>query len=475
MRRSSTRSTALAGTTLQRSAAQNESAPLRSLLDGLIRTDPRGRFSTVTDIARAAGLAASTLSMVTSGKRPLTDEVAYRLAKQLARPDQPSERILEDLLAAGRPADSFVPSKPNGSNVLRKFGSVADRVRANRRINVGYITNPPFVSETGDGFAMDFSHYLERIMGLEKSNMQNIRTFREIPEMLNSGEIDLLVTGLLPTFQRQKVMSFSQNFPYLRVPLTGLVRKTNHLQNLKFSDLLREDLAIRLDSVPQVPLRILHLAGEVGEEFGKAFVNPKLWTKSRINSTYSTKIDEIADELLASGDLLLADVGTCLEVMNYLDRTLTNNPFEPLEDTDADSSEAHAGDEDSDEAKGFLGSKKLGMVPRTYFYFALYPVAFGIKKLEPEWEQELRDAFHYMMSEGLRATLLLYQNYFPKRPSPGNWSHYLNTTIREPDIPGFAANEFERRFKEPEHRREPSKEDRLGPRRDSAIDIDSKE
>lgn len=217
-------------------------------------------------------------------------------------------------------------------------------------------------------------------------------------DKLKSREVDLVVTGLIPTYQRSLEMSFSPPLPYIKVALAGVIRHA-WADSFKIGHLLNraEFVKFRKEKDLVDPVRILLIPGEIGEEFVTAYCHSNLnGNLTVIPYTGSTlDISAICKQLSDGADMFLADSGTCTLIIDKFnsDRNREKD-FVALEDVEP-------------------GLFPLG---QSLAKLALYPVVFAFKKNDDEWKATIENAFSHLMFEGVRALVNIYNKYLNDVP-----------------------------------------------------------
>jgi ABC-type amino acid transport substrate-binding protein len=381
------------------------------------------RWPTEYKLARDARVHVSTISMVKSGKRDLSQAVAIRLAKSLASDGTEWAALAPRLLTAGRRPGKTAKSATR-SPLRWHAGSVADRVLRERRIQAGVIISSPFVTGEKQGFAVEFFHYLARVMGLEYGTTP--LSFGGMKEALDSDKIDIIVTALLPTYQRSTFMSFTPPLPYLRVPLGGLCRNKTQWKDFEAGHLISEPTKTFRGA------KLLLVKGEAGEEFANAFLHSDVMAQIKAGKGLLEEVKQLAPAELAARlyredvDFLIADLATCKAVLDELGGYSKENPYAPLIDSSA-------------VLPTLEGDEQFAQL-------ASYPVVFGLKKGDPEWQEMLRNAFTYLMTEGIRSVIALYRKYDKGWPN-FNWYFRKKFDGRDEEIPSLTRSYFEDSFR----------------------------
>jgi hypothetical protein len=273
--------------------------------------------------------------------------------------------------------------------------------------------------------------------------------FGVMGEKLSRDEVDIVVTALLPTFQRSTFMSFSPPLPYLNVPLSGLLKRgrwkdlnIDHLLNVQAFRSLHADDPHAANQLFEA--KILFVKGEVGEEFAHAFFDPELMSQlqrtGRLFNPSNQTPSQLAETLIDTDiDVFIADIATCRSVMDALDLKSAENHYEPLKDP-----------------LNLLPLKPLKdplkLLPvksepaASYWQFASYPVVFGIKKGDTEWEDMVKDAFAYLMTEGIRAVLSIYKRYDNAIHHPDFHTWYFDPSVQAETVSSLTHEHFQKAF-----------------------------
>jgi ABC-type amino acid transport substrate-binding protein len=363
------------------------------LRDWLQRSD--GRLRTTTDLVRAAKVPPASISMVVSGQRSLRSDVAERVAHVLCEGNSDRKKLQKQLQEAGqRPGTSDAQSQPR--HRVSRPRSVVDRIRQGDPINVGFIVSEPFVrADIKAGFAVDLFRHLAKLMDL-KAREDELQ-FKDLEDKLATGECDLVVSAVLPTFRRLAFMEFSRPFPYLGIPLSGLVSRKleERLRASKITlyagDLLSHPSDRWLSNLSGANL--MYVQGEAGEEFTESFFDDRVRGKfNLIKSPADLAPANLFHEMIDTGaDLFIADVGTCRAIMKQRDAPSRYSSLK----------ESREGD--------VLGPILFGK--EHYARLAVYRIAFGLPKSDQVWKETVDRAFDCLMSEGVRSLLSLYQEY----------------------------------------------------------------
>jgi transcriptional regulator with XRE-family HTH domain len=365
-------------------ASKPEKAERKALIDFI------ENYQTGSDaqLAKAAGVAPSTISMILRGMRKPSAKIALRLAKALSPPGELDTFSKQMLTLAGH--------MPN-LTVHEVSESIVERsVLRRERIRAGYILSPPFVDppdrdggEPEHGFAIELFKYIANLIGVD----YELRPYelRDLNEILERGKCDIVVSAVLQTFQRSRFMAFSKPFPYLRIPLSGIIRT---------GTMVRDDIPLSLEHVLHWTerrsqglgkIRLLLIEGEVGDEFVGTFL-PGVRHFQSDDKAQTLNPGELYKKFTEEGfDLLLADLATCVAVQEE-DVRAKKPILKPLpQDTTLI-------------LPGAIGHKQFPTL-------ALYPITFGLPKGDEKWKTVVDDALASMMSEGIRPLLALYEKH----------------------------------------------------------------
>jgi ABC-type amino acid transport substrate-binding protein len=342
-------------------------------------------LGTSAELAKAAKLAPSTISMILSGARAPSVKVIIQLAKVLCPAEQPLEDFTGEMLEL-----------VGYERTARAHGgiteTISERVQRTGRVRAAYVLADPFVDLHEGGFAAELFGYVADLM---KAKIDRVDcNIGELREVLESGRADIAVSGVFPTFERRTYMSFSKPFPYLRVPLSALIRKGTSIEAgrpLTVEHVLNWG---KLDT-GLGKIKILLVEGEVGHDFVKTFLKK---VKPREYELIRTLAPEELYRRISndpSPDLLfLADMATCAAV-HGLDKA--KDDILPLPDT-------------SPVAEHIQDVLLHSQSPK-FPVLALYPITFGLPKDDEEWNKTIDTALDSLLSEGARILLSLYQRY----------------------------------------------------------------
>lgn len=368
-------------------SAANTKEEKLDLLITFIKQHRRGR--TNVEISKTAKIAPSTISMILSKARTPTPAAIRSLAKGLCPANSNLEDFTQKMLELA--GYDFAASR-------RISESTLERVKHTRVIRTAWIVNEPFVNKNRQGFAMDFFAAVVQIIGSRISGVEPTYENRELHQLrslLEAGEFDIVVSALLPTFQRRGYMSFSRPLPYLRVPLSAVVRNDTQTE-LSVKQVLgwTKPTAEGLKDVG----KILLIKGEVGDEFVSTFL-PSVDRDNRNQVELAESLDpNDLYERLTSTDpngprLLLADMATCVGVCNRDPLDPQKKALKPLP---------------GDFSKKF---DRLVLGQGNFPVLALYPIAFGLPKGDDEWRELVDNAIDSLMSEGTRILFSLFADY----------------------------------------------------------------
>ena len=339
---------------------------------------------TNADLAKAAKLAPSTVSMILSGVRAPSVKVTARLARALCPPEQSLESFTSELLA-------LVGHDPAATAYTRVSETIGERVERTGEIRAVYVASDPFVDANLEGFSVELFEYIARL--LRKRVVKTSCRISELKGVLERGEADVAVSAILPTFQRQSYMWFSNPLPYLRVPLSALVRKNTTVESgapLTVEHVLNWTSGRYVDGLGNI--KILLVEEEVGHDFVKTFLKS---VRPKDLEVVKTLVPEELYRRFSSDpkpDLLLADMATCAAIYE-----LSQGDLEPLPDN-------------SPIAKLIQRELAHSQFP----VLALYPITFGLPMDDRDWRDTINRALGYLMSEGVRILLSLYDRYLAR-------------------------------------------------------------
>jgi ABC-type amino acid transport substrate-binding protein len=346
-------------------------------LNAFFKRHRNGR--TNVEIGKIANVTPSTITMALKGERVPSVKVIRQLAKVL-RPAT-SKRSLEEF------TDEFLKLASYEPSVVADVGLPDSVTKRLDDLRVAYVVNEPFVDNHWDGFAADLLDY---VIDLIKGTVQ--RKFRcepnQLQDVMEQREADLVVS-VFPTFQRDAYMDFSDPFPYLRVPLTGLVRIGTEIEG---SPLTLENVVNWTKKTEQLPnIKMLLVDSEVGHDFVKTFLKEANPTHYEL----ADKLDPnaIYRQLQSNPNLklFLANMVTCSGVYD-----LAKADFEYLPSDETLR---------KDEATGELEqSRELPVL-------AMYPMTFGLPEGDKDWKKMIDDALKSLMKEGAGLLVSLYKTY----------------------------------------------------------------
>ena len=370
----------------------------------------RSDLGTMAALATAARVPVSNISMVVSGARSLPRELAERLAGALAATEDQRERLVEKMVACGQRSTEGLSRVPARRRTVHQE-SVVTKIGLGKKVNVGIAVSEPFVTfvktDAKRGFAVELFDHLANLMGILDAPRETLE-FKDLRGALKSGKFDIVVTAVLPTFDRTKYMSFSRPLPYLGIPLSAIVRTGLCHESgvdLEADHLLSpgEDVLKRLPA----DLRLLLVKGEAGDEFTQAFLDADLKDKLKPQRVDDLQPAILAETLLKQRiDLFIADVGTCHAVLSV---PAVSRSYKPIAE--------------SEQTAKILPPIELGAnrFPR----LAVYRIAFGLKKDDIQWKQMVDQAFDSMMTEGIRALLSLYRKYLARDTERNSFVPFL--------------------------------------------------
>jgi hypothetical protein len=268
-------------------------------------------------------------------------------------------------------------------------------VKNRETINAGLIVSEPFVTSNQRGFALELFKHLADLMELKYNTVS--LTVEELELRLAQGEVDIVVGGLLPTFRRQRFMTFSRPFPYLGVALSGLIgtRLLGACRTQFDAEQLLNSAKEVVDCAKDAKLMVVK--GSAGQEFFEAFFDPDLRDLLQVlhspedfdPKTLWTSLQN------AKPDLFLADIGTCRAVLLRQSQDPSSQGlFTPIGD--------------SKEMKKIDNRPE---VEKSLAQLAMYRVAFGLPREDIEWKRSVNSAFEFLLTEGIRTVLALYRRY----------------------------------------------------------------
>jgi len=258
------------------------------------------------------------------------------------------------------------------------------------------------IRESGgeEGFAIELFDHLAKLMRLKYKSLEVVE-LGDLERRFKIGDLDLVVTALLPTFRRGTFMKFSRPIPYLGVPVSGLLsdslRKRFDEENIRFC---AEDLLAPSSGKVVTKLsgaRLMLVDGEAGEEFSKAFFSREVSNvlKPTENPKELTPGNLFEHMKSQKADIFISDVGTCRSI---LDQPGAPAAYHPLEE--------------SDNRPDVFPRIKMGRGEIVEFpQLAVYRIVFGLPPEDPTWELMINNGFECLMSEGIRSLLMLYRKY----------------------------------------------------------------
>lgn len=335
-------------------------------------------------VAAEAGVPASTITAIRQ-----SGAMSVKVAKQLAEALCPSGRNLREFTA-----ELFELAKLDPERLGPE--SVADRVRRTRTIRAGYVISEPFVltperdQRDPSGFAVELFADVAALLGARVDYAPEPIEFGELASALESGAYDVVVSAVLRTFGRERVMAFSRPLPFLRVPLSAIARRAADLDHLNIRRLVDWAALSRGDASLR-HLRFLLVESEVGDEFVGTFLT-RAGHRPVVHRIKTLEPAVLLNELRQKADVLLADMATCAAVL-ALDPTA-------VRPVPHDQSDAMVDD---------------GIVPRhgnrDLSALALYSMGFGLPRRQEEWHAMIDGAMQSLLLEGLRPLVYLYQRY----------------------------------------------------------------
>ncbi len=358
------------------------------------------------ELAQRAGVAASTLSMIGIDGRLPSAKVAIRLAAALAG-DRPPAEFTREMLERAQHSAVFPDSE-----------SIWDRVTQSGSINVGVVDYEPFVFRTPEigGFAIELFNHVSALLNKRPNYIRF--PLGELETRIRERHVDVVVSGLFPTFHRRTFMSFTRPLPFIRVPLTALCHPS-------LSVSAADVLSWTEPTSPTADAHIVVVKGEVGDEFIKVFLR----AVNRDDATRVTRLDsfdpsDIYETLVANPrNLLIADHATCSAVSKRAaPHTLQFLP-------------AAAGHE----RQRRTGAPDVGPPAM----LARYVVAFGAPpERSDEWIAKLNLAMDSLLSEGIEIVKTLYRRYLGMPRA--EFSNFLvEAPDEDPSAPLHAQKAFE--------------------------------
>lgn len=142
--------------------------------------------------------------------------------------------------------------------------------------------------------------------------------------------------------------------------------------------------------------------GEAGEEFYGAFSSPDLRhqltpVKNPRDLTPSNLLEHMISQ---KADVFISDVGTCRSI---LDRPKAAEAYHPLQESDSLS-----------EVIPPIEMGAPGTVKYRFPQLAVYRIAFGLPRNDPDWKRMIDNGFECLMSEGIGSLLTLYRKYIKR-------------------------------------------------------------
>ncbi len=335
---------------------------------------------TNVDIGKIANVTPSTITMVLKGERVPSVKVIRQLAKVL-RPTT-SKKSPEEF------TDEFLKLASYEPSVVAEVGLSDSVTKRLDRLHVAYIVNEPFVDRHWNGFAADLFNY---VIDLTKGTPKFASSCEpnQLQDLMEKRGADIVVP-VFPTFQRNAYMDFSNPFPYLRVPLSALVRSGTEVE--KGSPLRLKHVVNRTKgSEGLANIKILLVNGEVGNDFVETFLKGMNY---KLINTFDPK--DIYRQLQDDPDLnlFIANMMTCSAVYE-----LAARDFQPLPD-----------DKILQQDRGTGGIDPLKQFP----VLAMYPVTFGLPKRDKDWKKMIDGALDSLMSEGASLLVSLYKTYLER-------------------------------------------------------------
>jgi len=168
---------------------------------------------------RLGRLAVVTLALVAAGVLGVNAFFTHVVSHEYAGGEKLTEMQLITPLAQVTILDAD-ELEPTGGN----FNSALDRIRSRGALRVGYLEDElPFSYRNSDGalvgHGIDLAHTLARDLGVGLELVPVTR--KRMPELLSSGAIDIVMSGVTLTLERAQQMGFSA--PYMDDTLAFLV------------------------------------------------------------------------------------------------------------------------------------------------------------------------------------------------------------------------------------------------------------
>lgn len=379
-------------------------------------------FKTWGDVAARYEVTSQELAMFFSGKRHLSPTVALRLAQALKPTDWSQRVFLQEL--AERAKIKNLLALPHESVASRVSGEPG-RASNTAKVRAAYVVSEPFVltprgaSNDPKGFAVELFKLLAGFLGIGVEYISRV-DFQELNNVFRGGEVDIVVSAVLPSFYRSQFMNFSRPLPFLRLPVSAVVRRAN--DSLHVKDIVAWDVAA--GGRPTLNrIRFLLVEGEMGDEFVHTFL-PGL-ASGQIVREKSLEPPQLYKRMTETGgpDILIADMATCAEVCKQGPdvKALPESPDDPIKEY----------------MKELLGEHDPTDVQLPAL--ALYPVVFGLPKNDPSWKDLIDSAIEAVVTEGARPLLQMYRNYLQAYPSFKYFCTSDDETISGPARRAFKA------------------------------------
>jgi hypothetical protein len=373
-------------------------------------------FPTWGRVAAKAGVPPSTITAIRE-KGTMSVRVARLIAKALCPPDRNLREFTAELFAVAN-----IDADRLGAE------SIADRVRRTRTIRAGYVVSEPFVmtpdpgQREPHGFAVELFADIAALLGATVDYAPAPIKLGEIASTLESGDCDVVVSAVLRTFARERVMSFSRPLPFLRVPLSAISRRSTDLEHLSVRGLV--DWAARSRSDARLrAVRMLLVESEVGEEFFGAFI-ARSGHRPDVQRVRTLEPSVLLQQLLQR-DVLIADMATCAAVM-ALDPAAVQAVKSDPEDAAIDAAFAHR------DGDGGLST------------LALYPISFGLPRHQDDWQAMIDGAMESLLLEGLRPLVYLYQRYLDDSSHLRRFVRADDEDVRSAQVRDIFRSVFER-------------------------------
>jgi ABC-type amino acid transport substrate-binding protein len=284
--------------------------------------------------------------------------------------------------------------------------SVVERLKrpGHDRIRVGVVYNRPFAfgdPARPEGFVVDIFEHVSRLLTGKEPEYRHpegsFYTFAQVDEALSRREIDVVVSAVIPTFGRQQHMWFSRPLPFVRLPLSALVRSAAVRSAPSLT--VQKVLSWQRESDEQLAkLRLLTVAGEAGAEFAATFL-----PGARATTWSAKSLDErqLHEEFVGGQyDLLIADLGTCEGVYRHELESVGPGRTPRIEKLREDPKDP------TGEVAATLAQSRYGLP-----VLALFPVALALPSGDRQWRDLVDQALSSLLADGIRPLLQLYRKY----------------------------------------------------------------